>query len=65
MSCMANRSIGDMGNSVLNLVEPLNEGSQGLPQALLHGMEGDLIIRPCIRTLEVGRKLAAQLSPGV
>jgi hypothetical protein len=48
-----------MGDGVLNLGEPLDEGSQGLPWALLDGMEVNLIAGPSVRALKVGRELMA------
>jgi hypothetical protein len=54
-----------MGDGVLNLGEPLDEGSQGLPWALLDGMEVNLIAGPSVRALKVGRELMSQLFPGV
>jgi hypothetical protein len=43
------------------LRKPLDEGAQGFPWALLDGMEVDLVARPSISALEVGRELVAQL----
>jgi hypothetical protein len=43
------------------LGKPLDEGAQGFPWVLLDGMEVDLVARPSISTLEVGRELVAQL----
>jgi hypothetical protein len=57
--CNHYKSIGDTRNGIVNLREPLNEGAQGFPRALLDGMEIDLISRPSISALEVGRELAA------
>jgi hypothetical protein len=53
------RSIGDTRNVIMNLREPLDEGAQGFPWALLDGMVVSLVVRPCIHTLKVGRELAA------
>jgi hypothetical protein len=59
--CNYHRSIGDTSNGITNLGEPLDEGAQGFPRALLDGMEVGLVARPSISALEVGRELAAQL----
>jgi hypothetical protein len=59
-----NRSIGDVGDSVSNLGEPLDEGRQCLPWALLHSVEVDLVARVSVGALEVDRELTAQLRPG-
>jgi hypothetical protein len=61
MKCNYHRSIGDTRNGIVNLREPLDEGAQGFPRALLDGMEVSLVARPSIRALKVGRELAAQL----
>jgi hypothetical protein len=45
----------------MNLGEPLDEGAQGFPRALLDGMEVGLVTRPSISVLEVDRELVAQL----
>jgi hypothetical protein len=50
-----------MGKGIVNLGEPLNEGVQGFPRALLDGVEVGLVARPSVGTLEVDRELAAQL----
>jgi hypothetical protein len=50
-----------MRDSVANLREPLDEGVQRFPRALLDGMEVSLIARLRVGTLKVGRELAAQL----
>jgi hypothetical protein len=55
------RSIGDTRNDIANLREPLDDGAQGFPQALLDGVEIGLVTRPSISALKVGRELAAQL----
>jgi hypothetical protein len=55
------RSIGDTRNGIVNLGEPLDEGAQRFPRALLDGMEVSLVARPSISALKVGRELAAQL----
>jgi hypothetical protein len=59
--CNYHRSIGDTRNSIVNLGEPLDEGVQGFPRALLDSIEVCLVARPSIRALEVGHELAAQL----
>jgi hypothetical protein len=59
--CNYHRSIGDTMNGIMNLGEPLDEGAQGFPRALLDGMEVGLVARSSINTLEVGHELAAQL----
>jgi hypothetical protein len=59
--CNYYRSIGDTRNGIANLREPLDEGAQGFPRALLDGMEIGFVTRPNISALEVGRELAAQL----
>jgi hypothetical protein len=59
--CNHYRSIRDTRNGIANLREPLDEGAQGFPQALLDGMEIGLVTRPSISTLEVGCELVAQL----
>jgi hypothetical protein len=59
--CNYYRSIGDLRNGIANLREPLDEGAQGFPLALLDGMEIGLITRPSISALEAGRELVAQL----
>jgi hypothetical protein len=43
----------------VKLGEPLDEGAQGFPRALLDGMKVSLVARLSIRALEVGRELAA------
>jgi hypothetical protein len=63
--CNHYRSIGDTRNGIANLREPLDEGTQGFPRALLDGVEIGQVTRPSISALEVGRELAAQLWPGV
>jgi hypothetical protein len=50
-----------MRNGIVNLREPLDEGAQGFLWVLLDGVEIDLMSRPSISTLEVGRELVAQL----
>jgi hypothetical protein len=59
--CNYYRSIGDTRNGIVNLREPLDEGAQGFPRALLDGLEIGLVTRPSISALEVGSELAAQL----
>jgi hypothetical protein len=59
--CNHYRSIGDTRNGITNLREPLDEGAQGFPQALLDGLEIGLVTRPSISALEVGRELVAKL----
>jgi hypothetical protein len=61
VKCNHYRSIGDTRNDIVNLREPLDEGAQGFPRALLDGMEIDLITRPSISALEVDRELVVQL----
>jgi hypothetical protein len=61
VKCIHYRSIEDMRNGIANLREPLDEGAQGFPRALLDGMEIGLVTRPSISALEVGRKLERQL----
>jgi hypothetical protein len=41
--CNYHRSIGDTRNGIANLGEPLDEGAQGFPRALLDGMQVSLI----------------------
>jgi hypothetical protein len=62
--CNHNKIIGDTRNSIMNLGNPLNEGAQRFPQALLHGVEVSLITRPRVGTLKVGHELTAQLLTG-
>jgi hypothetical protein len=50
-----------MRNGIVNLREPLDEGAQGFPRALLDGVEVGLVTRPSIGALKVGCELAAQL----
>jgi hypothetical protein len=59
LKCNHYKSIGDTGNGIANLREPLDKGAQGFPQALLDGMEVGLVARLSISTLEVRRELAA------
>jgi hypothetical protein len=59
--CNYYRSIGDTRNGIANLREPLDEGVQGFPPALIDGEEINLVTRPSISALEVGCGLAAQL----
>jgi hypothetical protein len=59
--CNYYKSIGDTENDIANLREPLDEGAQGFPQALLDGVEVGLVTRLSIGALEVGRELVAQL----
>jgi hypothetical protein len=61
VKCIYYRSIGDMRNDIVNLREPLDEGAHGFPWPLLDGMEIDLVTRPGVGALKVGRELAAQL----
>jgi hypothetical protein len=61
VKCNYYRSIGHTRNGIVNLREPLDEGAQGFPRALLDGMEIGLVTRPSISTLEVSRELVAQL----
>jgi hypothetical protein len=61
VKCNHYRSIGDMRNGIANLREPLDEGAQRFPRALLDGVEIGLVTRPSISALEVGRELVAQL----
>jgi hypothetical protein len=58
VKCNYYRSIRDTRNGITNLREPLDEGAQGFPRALLDGVEVDLVARPSIGALEVGRELA-------
>jgi hypothetical protein len=62
--CNYNRRIGDMRDGVANLREMLDEGTQSLSQSLPYPVEVSLIDRSRVGTFEVGRELAAQLSPG-
>jgi hypothetical protein len=57
--CNHYRSIGDTRNGIVNLREPLDEGAQGIPRALLDDVEIGLVIRSSISALEVGHELAA------
>jgi hypothetical protein len=59
--CNHYKSIGDTRNGIVNLREPLDEGAQGFPRAVLDGMEIGLVTRSSISALEVGHELAAQL----
>jgi hypothetical protein len=59
--CNHYRSIGDTRNGIANLREPLDEGAQQFPRALLDGVEIGLVTRLSISALEVGRELVAQL----
>jgi hypothetical protein len=61
VKCNHYRSIGDTRNGIVNLREPLNEGAQRFPRALLDGVEIGLISRLSISALEGGRELVAQL----
>jgi hypothetical protein len=61
VKCNYYRSIGDTRNDIANLREPLDEGAQGFPRALLDGVEIGLVTRPSISALEVGREPTAQL----
>jgi hypothetical protein len=61
VKCIHNRSIRDTKNGIVNLGEPLDEGAQGFPRALLDSVGIGLVARPSIGTLEVGRELAARL----
>jgi hypothetical protein len=61
VKCNYYRSIGDTRDGIANLREPLDEGAQGFPRALLDGVEIDLVTQPSISALEVGRELATQL----
>jgi hypothetical protein len=54
-------SIGDTRSGIANLREPLDEGAQGFPWALLDVMEVSLVTRPSIGALKVGRELTTQL----
>jgi hypothetical protein len=57
--CNYNRCIGNMRDSVANLGEPLDEGAQRFPRALLHCMKVGLVTWSRVSTLKVGRELAA------
>jgi hypothetical protein len=46
VKCNYHRSIGDMRNGIAKLREPLDEGVQGFPRALLDGMEVGLVAQP-------------------
>jgi hypothetical protein len=60
VKCNHSRCIGDMSFGVANLREMLDEGTHSPPpQALLYGMEVNLIARSRVSTLEVGRELVA------
>jgi hypothetical protein len=61
VKCNHYRSIGDTRNGIANLREPLDEGAQGFPRALLDDVEIGLVTRPSISALEVGRELVAHL----
>jgi hypothetical protein len=61
VKCNYHRSIEDIRNGIVNLGEPLDEGAQGFPRALIDGIEFSLVARASIRALKVGCKLAAQL----
>jgi hypothetical protein len=61
VKCNHYRSIGDTRNGIVNLREPLDEGAQRFPRALLDGVEIGLISRSSISALKGGRELAAQL----
>jgi hypothetical protein len=65
VKCNHHRSIGDTGNGIANLREPLDEGVQGFPRALLDDVEVGLVARSSISTLEIGHEQVAQLWPGV
>jgi hypothetical protein len=58
-----NKSIRNTRNGVANLREPLDEGAQRFPRTLSYDVEIGLIVRPHVRTLEVGCELTAQLLP--
>jgi hypothetical protein len=60
VKCNHHRSIRDMRNGIVNLREPLDEGAQGFPRALLDGMKVGLIAQPTISALKVGHELMAQ-----
>jgi hypothetical protein len=45
----------------MSLREPLDEGAQGFPRALLDGMDVGFVARPSIHAFEVGRELVSQL----
>jgi hypothetical protein len=62
--CNNDKSIGDARDGVVNLGEPLDEGAQSFPRALLHGVEVGLIAEPRVDTLKVGHELMTQLFPG-
>jgi hypothetical protein len=59
--CNYHRSIRDTRNNIANLGEPLDEGAQGFPWALLDGVEVGLVARSSISALKVGFELVAQL----
>jgi hypothetical protein len=59
VKCNHNRSTWDTRNGVVNLGEPLDEGEQGFPQALLDGVEVDLVAQLIIDALKVSCELAA------
>jgi hypothetical protein len=61
VKCNYHRSIEDMRNGIVNLGEPLDEGTQGFTRALLDDMEVSLIARPSVSTFDVGCELVAQL----
>jgi hypothetical protein len=61
VKCNNYRGIGDTRNGIANLREPLNEGAQSFPWALLDGMEIGLVTRSSISALEVGHERAVQL----
>jgi hypothetical protein len=59
VKCNNYRSIGDTRNGIANLREPLDEGAQGFPWALLDGVVIGFVTRPSISALEVGCELVA------
>jgi hypothetical protein len=61
VKCNHYRSIRDMRNGIANLREPLDEGAQGFPRALLDGVEIGLVTWSSISALEVGCELVVQL----
>jgi hypothetical protein len=59
-----NRGIGNVRDVVPNLGEPLNEGAQWFPQAMLYDMEVSLIAWLRVCTLKDGHELMTQLLLG-
>jgi hypothetical protein len=65
MESRDDRCIGDTWNGSTYLGEVGDEGTEGIPRLLPHGVEVGLHTVLLVRTSEVRRELLAELTPGL